>query len=495
MVHAHLRSCVLAGCVLAGTAACTVGPDYLRAPIEVPDHFKEGFDWQRARPSTEEALRDDWWRGYRDEVLDGLVGRAIQANLSIAQAEAAYRVAQANVRSAAAAYYPTISAGLGALRTGFGSNAPPVVGNLPGVKAYSLMSASVGASWQPDLWGAVRRSVESARASAEASDAQRAGIRLSIAASVAADYFALRQADSDVALLTQQRELTARLHEMAEGARAYGGASDDEVLVANNALEAVSAALQAAQALREQDEHALAVLLGLAPAAFSLAPQRDYVFTVPSIPAELPSQLLERRYDVVMAERTAAAANAKIGVAKAAFFPSLNLSAQGAFDSETLPHLLSYSNRVWTLGSALSEKLFDASARDAALDAARADYDADIALYRNTVIGAFQGVEDAISSMHHLDEQLAAQTRILGANQSLCEHAQAQWRVGAASEQSALAAQLLLLQSRQFEADTRAAWARSSVALILNLGGGWQWKPAGGPAPVATSAASAGSPP
>jgi len=491
----RLRAGVLAGCLLAGMAACTLGPDYQRPAIEVPGHFEEGLQWQSAHPDTAQALRDDWWRSYHDAVLDGLVDRALQANLSIAQAEAAYRVAESGVRSAAAAYYPTISAGLGAARTGFGSNAPVVVGNFPGNRAYSLYSASVGASWLPDLWGSVRRSVEAARAGAQASDAQRAGIRLSICASVVANYFALRQADADVALLTQQRDLIARLHDMAVGAHAIGGASDDEVLVANNALDAVSAAVQAAQALREQDEHALAVLLGQAPAALRLAPQPDYAFTVPSIPVGLPSQLLERRYDVVMAERTAAAANARIGVTKAAFFPTLTLSAQGGLDSQTLPHLLSYSNRVWTLGSSLAEKLFDAGARDAALDAARAEYDAQAALYRNTVIAAFQGVEDALSALHHLDEEVASQARILGANQTLYEHALGQWHAGAASEQSALAAQLLLLQARQSETDTRAAWSRSSVALILNLGGGWQWQPAGATTPLAASAALAGSRP
>ncbi len=487
----------LAACAFTGLAACGVGPDYVRPQIEVPERFKEGFDWQRAHPGTDESLHDDWWRIYRDNVLDGLVDRALKANPSIAQAQAAYRVSQAAVRAAAAAYYPTVSAGLGASRTGFGSNAPEVVGAFPGIRAYNLLSVSAGASWEPDLWGSVRRSVESARAGADASDAQRAGVRLSIAAAVAADYFALRQADADIALLQQQRDIAARLRDMSVGARALGGASDDDVLVAGNALDAVAAALQALQALREQDEHAIAALLGEAPAAFSLPPQRDYAFAAPALPSALPSQLLERRYDLVIAERTAAAANAKIGVAEAAFFPSLTLSAQGAFDSESLPHLLSYSNRVWTLGSSLAEKLFDAGARDAAVEAARASYDADVASYRNTVIAAFQGVEDALSSMHHLDEQAAAQARILAANQTLYEHARAQWRAGAASEQSALGARFVLLQSQQSETDTRAAWVRSSVALIMNLGGGWQWKRAGAPAPapVATAVAPAGSRP
>ena len=484
-----LRAC--AACAALALAACTLGPDYVRPSIELPDHFKEGFDWQRAHPAEAESLHDDWWRSYHDAVLDGLVDRALQANPSIAQAQAAYRVSQAAVRVSAAAYYPTISAGLGASRTGFGATAPLAAGAIPGVRAYDLTSLSVGASWEPDLWGSVRRSVEAAQAGAEASDAQRAGVRLSITAALATDYFALRQADADIALLQQQLDIATRLRGMIVGARAQGGASDDDVLAAGNVLEAIAAAHQALQALREQDEHAIAALLGVAPAAFSLAPQPDYVFSAPPLPATLPSQLLERRYDVVMAERTAAAANAKIGLAKAAFFPNLTLSAQGALDSASLAHLLSYSNRVWSLGSSLAENLFDGGARDAAVEAARASYDADVAYYRNTVITAFQGVEDALSSVHHLDEQAATQARLLAANRTLYEHARDQWQAGAASEQSALDARLVLLQSQQAENDTRAAWARSSVALIMNLGGGWQWKPA----PVATAIAPAGSHP
>jgi NodT family efflux transporter outer membrane factor (OMF) lipoprotein len=322
-------------------------------------------------------------------------------------------------------------------------------------------------------------------------------VRLSITATLAADYLALRQADADIALLQQQLDIATRLHDMIVGARAQGGASDDDVLAAGNLVDAYAVAVEALHGLREQDEHAIAALLGVAPAAFTLAAQRDYAFAAPAVPATLPSQLLERRYDVVMAERMAAAANARIGVAKAAYFPNLMLSAQGALDSETLAHLLSYSNRVWSLGSSLAENLFDAGARDAAVEAARASYDADVANYRSTVIGAFQGVEDALSSEHHLEAQAAAQARILAANQTLYDHARAQWQAGAASEQSALDAQLLLLQSQQARIDTRAAWARSGVALIMNLGGGWQWKPDGGSAapPVAAAVAPAGSRP
>jgi len=495
MVTARAGLRTVLACLLAGLAACTVGPDYVRPTVDVPEHFKEGVDWRTARPAADVSLRDDWWHSFHDGVLDGLVDRALNANPSIAQAQAAYRISQAAVRSVAAAYYPTISAGIGASRTGFGSTAPLAVGAFPGVRAYNLMSISVGASWEPDLWGSVHRSVEAAQAGAQASDAQLAGVRLSITATLAADYLALRQADCDITLLQQQLDIATRLRDMIAGARAQGGASDDDVLGAGNVVDAYAAAIEALRALREQEEHAVAALLGVSPAAFSLAVQPDYAFTALTLPATLPSQLLERRYDVVMAERAAAAANARIGVAKAAYFPNLTLAAQGSLDSETLARLLSYSNRVWSLGSTVAANLFDGGTRGAALDAARAAYDVDVAYYRNTAIAAFQGVEDALSSEHHIAEQVAAQARILAANQMLYEHARAQWQAGAASEQSALEAQLLLLQSQQAQTDTRAAWARSSVALIMNLGGGWQWKPDGGstPSPVAAAVAPAGS--
>ncbi len=497
----------------AGLAGCAVGPDYHRPAVAVPDHFKEGVEWQRARPGTALALRDDWWRSYRDPVLDGLVEQALKANQSIAAAEASYRVAQATVRASAAAFYPTIGASAGQVRGGFGPGSPligilsgpsgatagggsnPFGGGGGGAAFYNLASVMLTASWEPDLWGAVRRTVEAARASAQASDAQLAGVRLSIAASVASDYFALRQADADIAVLQGERDTDARIVRMTQAAVRVGAASQDTLRATQDTLDAAVAALQTAELAREQDEHAIAVLLGRAPAAFSLAPDSGYAFAMPAIPPVLPGQLLERRYDVVSAERTAAAANARIGVAKAAYFPNLTLTADGGFESGSFAHILSIANRVWTIGPSLAVTLFNGGAREAAMDSARASYDQAVAGYRNAVVTAFQSVEDSLSSMRHLGVEATAQARILRRNERLYASARAQRRVGATSEQDLLAARVTLLQARQNRIDARAAWCESSVTLIKNLGGGWQEDAAGAsPTPVAVATQSGSHP-
>jgi NodT family efflux transporter outer membrane factor (OMF) lipoprotein len=480
------------GAVLLCVAGCAVGPNYQRPAIAVPDHFKEGVEWQRAQPGVAAALSGTWWQAYRDDELDRLVEQALQANQSIVEAEAAYRIAQASVQSNAAALFPVVSAGLSATRSGAGPGVPAAASSRES-GAYNLVSATATASWEPDLWGSVRRSIASAKASAQASDAQLAGVRLSIAASVVSDYFALRAADVDIHLLDQERDIDAHLLKMTQASYRVGEASNDDVLAAQDTLEAAIAALQSAATSREQDEHALAVLAGVPPAAFAIAPRPSYAFSVPPVPLALPSQLLERRYDVVSAERTAAAANERIGVAEAAFFPSLDLSAEGGFEHNAFANLLTVPNRLWTLGPDLAATLFDGGARRAAVASARATYDEDVASYRNTVLAAFQSVEDALSSMYHLGAQAHAYAGILQGNQKLFDSARAQLQAGAQSQQDVLTAQLTLLQAQQNLVDTRAALSESSVTLIKNLGGGWQWD--GAHARAARQAAQAASAP
>jgi len=247
----------------------------------------------------------------------------------------------------------------------------------------------------------------------------------------------------------------------------------------------VIADLQAARISREQYEHALAVLTGVPPAGFSIAHVTNYSFIAPAVPLALPSQLLERRYDVVTAERNAAAANAQIGVAKAAFFPTLTLSAQGGFQHNTLADLFAMPNRFWTLGPTVAATIFDA------VREARANYDEKVAAYRQSVLTAFQSVEDSLSSWNHLAHQAQAFEDISLRNKQLFDSANAQYEIGTASEQSMLTQRLTLLLAQQNVSDTRALLTQSSVALIRNLGGGWQWDDASAaPIAVATSSAS-----
>ena len=463
------------GCLAAAAlwiTGCAVGPDYHKPEAQIPESFKEGADWQRAQPNPQGALSRTWWLDYHDERLSKLVDEALHANQSIIAAEAAYRLAQATVTGSVAALYPTVSASLSGTRSEAGAGAAGT--GIPTGVTHAV-TASASASWELDLWGQTRRQIESAKADAQASDAQRAGQRLSIAASVASDYFALRQADMDIAILQQEQQVDTDILTMTQAGYAQGASSADDVLVAQDTLEAVIAALQTTSTQREQYEHAIAVLLGVPPAGFSIEPQKDYSFVTPAVPLSLPSQLLERRYDVVTAERQAAAANAKIGVAKAAFFPTLDLSAQGGYQHNQFAHLFSLPNRFWTLGPTLAETIFDGGARTAAVREARATYDEDVADYRQTVLAAFQSVEDTLSSWNHLRQQAQAYTNIYQRNQQLFDNTRVQRDVGVASQQNLLSQQLTLLLARQNLQDTQASLTQSSVTLIKNLGGGWQW--------------------
>jgi NodT family efflux transporter outer membrane factor (OMF) lipoprotein len=460
-----------------------VGPDYRRPAVQTSEVFKEGVEWQRAQPNPKGALSSAWWREYRDDALSRLVDQALKANQSIAVAEANYRLARATVAANVAILYPTVTAGLSGTRSDYGKGAAASAGTTTGgtttgtsgTGAQTLVSANISASWEPDLWGGIRRKIESSKDSAQASDAQLAGERLSIAASVATDYFELRQADVDIDFLKQQLEIDTRILTMTQDGYALGASSNDDVLSAQDTLEFIIAELQATQTDREQDEHAVAVLIGVAPGSFSIDALHEYAFAALPVPLVLPSQLLERRYDVVNAERTAAAANAAIGVAVAAYFPTLDLSAEGGFEHNALAGLFSMPNRFWTLGPSLVGTLFDGGAHSAAVREARATYDSDVATYRQTVLASFESVEDSLSSCNHLKQQAQAYDNIYERNKKLFASQNAQYTVGTASEQSLLTQRLTLLQAEQNLKDTQASLTQNTVTLIKNLGGGWQW--------------------
>jgi len=465
-----------------GMSGCMVGPDYRKPTIELPQGFKEGAQWQRAAANPQGALDSRWWLDYHDPVLDELMIRAAQANQSIVAAEAAYRLAQAQVAASRAGLWPTVSAGLSGSRgvagsSSTGSATSSSTSSISGTSSKTVeqsVGATLSASWEPDLWGLVRRGIESSQATAQASDALLAGVRLSIGGSVAINYFGIRQLDIDIRLLEQQQRIDQQLLDMIQAEYTQGTASNDQLLVAQDQLTSVVAALQTSQRSREQFEHALAVLVGVAPAQFSLAPVDSFAFNVPPIPLSLPSGLLQRRPDVVAAERAVAAANAKIGVAEAAFYPNLDLTAQVGYRSSALGGLFSVPNRIWSVGPALAETLFDAGARKAAVTEAEASYDQEVANYRGAVLGALQNVEDNLSALNHLQTQAEAFQQIHQRNQQLFGSQQAQQKAGTVSLQAVLTQQLVLLQTEQNLRDSQAQLTQGSVALIQNLGGGWR---------------------
>lgn len=480
MGHQRSLSTVLFVALGLTLSGCMVGPDYQRPAIELPMSFKEGAQWQRAAVNPQGALNSQWWLAYQDPILNDLIARSAQANPSIMAAEAAYRLAQAQVASSRAGLWPTVGVGLsGARGVGGGASGSSSTSSTRSATGSSsvgveqTVSATLSASWEPDLWGQVRRGIESSQATLQSSDALLAGVRLSIDASVATNYLGLRQLDMDIGLLQQQQTINQQLLEMTQVQTVQGTASNDQLLIAQDQLTNVIAALQTAQRSREQAEHALAVLVGVAPAQFNLPATANYRFVLPRPPLNLPSSLLLRRPDVVSAERAAAAANAKIGVAEAAFFPNLNLTAELGYRGSALGGLFSLPNRIWTLGPALAETIFDGGARDAAGQQARASYDQDAANYRGTVLGALQNVEDNLSAINHLHAQAQAYEQIYQRNQQLFGSQQAQKRAGTVSQQTVLTQQLVLLQAEQNWRDTQGLLSQGSVALFQSLGGGW----------------------
>lgn len=463
------NSVLLLSLVLGG---CMVGPDYQKPAMPLPQTFKEGAQWQRAASNPQGALDSQWWLAYQDPVLNDLVARSAQANQSIIAAEAAYRLAQAQVASSRAGLWPTVGVGLSGSRGEGGDGTTSSSTTSTGVK--NSVSATLTASWEPDLWGEVRRGIEASQAAAQQSDALLAGVRLSISSSVASNYLALRQMDIDVRLLQQQQAINQQLLAMIQAQFTQGVATNDQLLVAQDQLTTSIADLQTSQRDREQYEHALAVLVGMAPSEFSVAPRSDFSFVVPRPPLTLPSTLLQRRPDVVAAERSAAAANAKIGVAEAAFFPTLDLTAQLGYRGSALGGLFSLPNRIWTLGPALAETIFDGGAREAAVKQAEASYDQIAANYRGTVLSALQNVEDNLSAINHLQTQADAFQQVYQRNQQLFGSQEAQLRAGTVSRETVLTQQLVLLQAEQNLRDTQGQLSQGSVALIQSLGGGWQ---------------------
>jgi NodT family efflux transporter outer membrane factor (OMF) lipoprotein len=279
--------------------------------------------------------------------------------------------------------------------------------------------------------------------------------------------------DIDVRLLQQQQKINQQLLDMIQVQFTQGVATNDQLLVAQDQLTTSIADLQTSLRDREQYEHALAVLVGVAPSEFAVAVRDDYRFVLPRPPLTLPSTLLQRRPDVVAAERSAAAANAKIGVAEAAFFPTLDLTAEAGYRGSALGGLFSLPNRIWTLGPALAETLFDGGAREAAVKQAEASYDQIAANYRGTVLSALQNVEDNLSAINHLQTQADAFQLVYQRNQQLFGSQEAQLRAGTVSQEAVLTQQLVLLQAEQNLRDTQGQLSQGSVALIQSLGGGW----------------------
>ena len=447
-------------------AGCSVGPDYQRPAVAMPVHYKEARGWQQATPLDAQS-KGEWWAVYHDATLGGLLSQVSVSNQNVATYAAQYRQAQALAAESRAALFPSLGDDGSVTRSGSHATNSSVR------TTSSSHQAELSASWELDLWGKLRRTLEEDRASAAASAAELANITLSAQSELAQDYFQLRIMDQKIARYQQSVDAYQRYLNVITSQYQAGTASRATLAQAQLQLENASASAQDYQWQRAQMEHAIALLVGKAPADFSLA-AAPLTATLPAIPAALPGELLQRRPDIAYAERNMAAANAAVGVAVAGYYPDLTLSASGGVSASVLHSLFSLPNRVWSLGPELSGTLLDAGATSAKVDQARASWDASVATYRQAVLSAMQEVEDKLVELNTLQGEIAAQQRATDAAQTSARVTRLQYEAGminyldvATTENSSLSAQqsLLTLQSTQ--------WV-SSVALIAALGGGWQ---------------------
>jgi len=470
------RAAAAALAVTAALAACTVGPDYVRPPVETPQAFKE--QWKVAEPRDQQP-RGNWWEVFGDGELNDLVAKVDINNQNIKLAEANLRQARALTAQARAAFFPTVAGNAAATRgsvssAGRGASNASTGGGGGIANAYNI---NLDATWELDLWGRVRRNVESAEANAKASEADLAGARLSAQALLAQDYLLLRVQDAQIKLLNDTVQAYERSLQLTKNQYAVGVAGRSDVALAETQLNSTRAQAIEAGVQRAQLEHAIALLIGKPPSDVSIAPapvERRF----PDIPPGVPSELLERRPDIAAAERRAAAANAQIGVAQAAFFPTLTLSATGGFASSSLANLLSTPARFWSLGAALAQTIFDAGLRKAQTEQAVAAYDATVATYRETVLTGFQEVEDNLAALRILEQEAAVQDEAVKSARESLAITLNQYRAGTANYLAVIVVQAQALANERTAVSILGQRLNASVALIKALGGGWNEMPA-----------------
>ena len=454
----------LAAAALAVAGGCAVGPDYNRPGVATPAAFREAEGWKVANPS-DGANRGPWWSLFQDPILDQLETEAAASNQSLRQAAANYEEARQVARADRAALLPSISAD--------GSYLRDRVSEAPGSVVTTAAQAGLEASWAPDFWGRIRRLTEADIAAAQASAADLASARLAVQAALAQDYIELRIADEQNRLYANAVEAYRHTLEISENKYKVGVAARSEVISARALVDAARAQQINSGVQRAQLEHAIAVLLGKPPAALSIAPQPALSLPVPEIPPALPSTLLERRPDIAAAERAVAAANARVGIQTAAFFPNLTLSGAAGYGATAFDGLFRAANRTWSLGGNASEILFDFGQHRAQLLEARAAYDATVAAYRQTVLAAFQGVEDSLSTLRILAAEADVQAAAVAEAADASRITLNEYRAGTVDYTTVVTAQVSELNDREAALVTLQGRLTTSVALLEALGGGW----------------------
>ena len=451
--------------ILMVISGCSIGPDYKRPDASVPSSFKELKGWRQALPRDQE-IRTKWWETFGDPILNTLAEQVNVSNQSIALAESQYRQAQALVQLTRANYFPTVNAGAAYTRS------------LPagGGGTYSAVDqhqVSLNAAWEVDLWGRVRRQVEASTATAEASFADLQAMRLSMQTELALNYFQLRILDAQKKNLEEAVAAYGKALELTQNRYKAGVAAKADVAAAKTQLESAQAQAIDVGIQRAQLEHAIALLTGKPPADFSL-PRVTFVAPQIKIPVGIPSDLLERRPDIASAERKMAAANAQIGVAKAAYYPTLSLSGSMGYASKELASLFTSPSFFWALGpTALAATVFDGGARKAQTEQAVAAYDGTIAFYRQTVLAGFQEVEDNLVALRILDEEAQVQEQAVKSAQESATLTTNQYKAGIVSYLNVVTAQTIALTNERAAISISGQRLNAAVLLVKALGGGW----------------------
>ncbi|MGG2019957.1 efflux transporter outer membrane subunit [Pseudomonas sp. AO-1] len=456
---------------VAMLSACAVGPDYQRPQTAEVAQYKEAEGWRQANPSDALA-RGAWWELYGDQQLNGLIEKLNSSNQTVAQSEAQYRQAQALVRSARGAFYPNVDLSVGKTRSsqGTGSSSSSLSSSSSGIR--DTYNAQLGVSWEADIWGKLRRGLEANEASAQASFADLAAMRLSQQSELVQNYLQLRVIDQQKRLLEATVAAYEKSLQMTQNQYRAGISGRDAVAQAQTQLKTTQADLVDLIWQRAQFENAIAVLTGQAPAEFSIAETQN-IPNLPQIPLSLPSQLLERRPDIASAERSVIAANANIGVAKAAYYPDLTLSMSGGYSSSTSKNLLTIPNRFWSVGPKLDLPIFDGGIRSAEVDRTEAVYDQTVAKYRQTVLDGFREVENYLVQLKVYEDEAAVRQEALDAARDSLRLTQNQYKAGLIAYIDVVVVQATALSNERTVLNILQNRLIASVQLIAALGGGW----------------------
>ena len=464
-------------CLLLSAGACTVGPKYARPPVETPAAYKElapgaggpQGEWKLSQPQ-DQGLRGKWWEIFGDSQLNALEGRIEVSNQNLKVVEAQYRQARDLIGINRAGLFPTVSGGASTIVEQTSKHAPQPAGNAG--QTVGDLTLPFNLSYEVDAWGRIHRAVEAARENAQASAADLETARLSLHAELASDYFALRGLDAQKQLLDSTVIAYQKALELTQNRYIGGLAARAEVAQAETQLETTQAQDIDVGVTRAQYEHALAALVGQPASTFSI-PASPLNLTPPKIPVGVPSDLLERRPDIAAAERRTAAANAQIGFAKAAYYPTLTLSAAGGAEGSAIANWVEWPSRFFALGPALVETLYDAGLRHATTDQARAAYEANVAAYRQSVLTAFQEVEDNLAALRILEEEGAKQQQAVQSAERSTALSLNRYKGGLVTYFEVITAQSIALTDEVTAVNILTRRMNSSVLLIKALGGGW----------------------